>query len=76
MAAHTDNSIVINAPLDQVWTITNDVAPSGLSSGDTVYDAPTNTTAVYGIDGFSVIQDIEALCLQIEHRPVAPAERH
>jgi aromatase len=25
MAAHTDNSIFINAPLDQVWTITNDV---------------------------------------------------
>ena len=25
MAAHTDNSIIINAPLEQVWTITNDV---------------------------------------------------
>ena len=25
MAAHTDNSIVIDAPLDEVWRITNDV---------------------------------------------------
>jgi aromatase len=25
MAAHTDNFIVINAPLDRVWDITNDV---------------------------------------------------
>jgi aromatase len=25
MAAHTDNSVVINAPLDLVWQITNDV---------------------------------------------------
>ena len=25
MAAHTDNSIVINAPLDLVWEMTNDV---------------------------------------------------
>jgi aromatase len=26
MAAHTDNSITINAPLDLVWEMTNDVA--------------------------------------------------
>ncbi len=26
MAAHTDNSVVINAPLDLVWEMTNDVA--------------------------------------------------
>ena len=26
MAAHTDNSIVINAPLELVWEMTNDVA--------------------------------------------------
>ena len=26
MAAHTDNFIVINAPLDKVWELTNDVA--------------------------------------------------
>lgn len=25
MAGHTDNEIVINAPIDQVWEITNDV---------------------------------------------------
>ena len=26
MAAHTDNSVVINAPIDLVWEMTNDVA--------------------------------------------------
>src|SRR5258708_18374518 len=26
--------------------------------------------------GFSVTQDIETLCLQVEHRPIAPAERY
>jgi aromatase len=26
MAGHTDNSIVIDAPMDAVWTITNDVS--------------------------------------------------
>ena len=25
MAAHTDNSVVISAPMDLVWTMTNDV---------------------------------------------------
>jgi aromatase len=25
MAGHTDNSVIINAPLDQVWDITNDI---------------------------------------------------
>jgi aromatase len=26
MSGHTDNKVVIEAPIDQVWTVTNDVA--------------------------------------------------
>ncbi|MEO7158350.1 MAG: hypothetical protein ABI039_12350 [Vicinamibacterales bacterium] len=52
LSSHSGGDTVF---VDDEWTIQTDVAPAGLSNGDSVKDLTTGITATFGVDAFSTI---------------------